>query len=183
LKKDFKNNPVLNWEHIMKEKNQQILNKLTLHKGIIFLLLLVIFLIGCSAIVKDYKRQQYKTDIARNATYLQPYEEIYTAVYSVISASIYKIARESESRGYIETEWIESSSEKSSSRRRILAEIIGRAAPYRVTVNAERENKTLQENGEWSKITVTRDRGEEDRYLVQIYEALHGQIPLPPDLQ
>ena len=156
-------------------------------KSYITLFLIVvasITLTNCGAYknaVRHSKIRNHKANIARYANYDNKYKDVYAAVYGVV-ASRYSIARESESRGFIETEWERSSSSLRQSRKRITAEIIGREPPYRVTIQATRKSRSKKTDG-WSRWTTKRDFRTEDRLLVQVFELLNGKIDIPPELQ
>lgn len=151
----------------------------------IFLVIIVSStLTNCAAyqsMVRQSEIRKHKTAIARNARYNQKYQEIYSAVYSVISSK-YDIARESESRGFIETEWERTSSSLSQLRKHITAEIIGRESPYRVTMRVTRRSRSKRTDG-WSTWKTRRDITTENALLIQVYELLNGRIEIPLKLQ
>ena len=151
----------------------------------IFLIILAsTTLTNCAAYknaVRHSKIKNHKANIARYANYDKKYKDVYSAVYGVV-ASRYSIARESESRGFIETEWERSSTSLRQSRKRITAEIIGREPPYRVTIQATRKSRSKKTDG-WSRWTTKRDFRTENRLLVQVYELLNGKIDVPAELQ
>ncbi len=161
--------------------------RMSILKNFIPLFLVIIAsstLTNCAAyqsMVRQSEIRKHKTYIARNARYNQKYQEIYSAVYSVISGK-YNIARESESRGFIETEWERASSSLSQSRKRVTAEIIGRESPYRMTMRVTRRSRSKRTDG-WSPWTTKRDIRTENRLLIEIYELLNGKIDIPTELQ
>lgn len=141
-------------------------------------------LTNCAAyenIVRQTEIRKHKAHVARNAKYDQRYKDVYSAVYSVTSGK-YKFARESESRGFIETEWERTSSSLSQSRKHITAEIIGRESPYRVTMRVTRRSRSKRTDG-WSTWTTKRDIRTENRLLIEIYELINGKIDIPTELQ
>jgi len=143
---------------------------------------------GCVTSYIDRSRilndiDDHKNVTAKNASYSQPYEDVYGAMYSVISAK-YNIARESESRGYIETDIKEVNKSTYETREKITGEIIGRNPPYRVSFICDKEKRTRKEEGglwtEWKK--PTRDIKKENKLKIEVYERLTGKIKLTPGL-
>jgi len=82
---------------------------------------LAVFSSGCAALAA----QQKAVDDARAASYQLPPKEVYAETYAMLSAA-YSIARESEQRGFIETEWKESTDyDDAPTRTRVSAEVLG----------------------------------------------------------
>lgn len=116
--------------------------------------------------------QQKAVEAARSATYQMPPQDVYQETYALLSGS-YAIAKESESRGYIETEWKEDADlDGQPTRTRVTAEVLGEdrvRVVLRVTVE-------IKVGDEW-KPDQTTALGVEDDLYVTLHQRLQQRGP------
>ena len=137
---------------------------------------------GCSSIMLSIKQSQYKNDLTSKAKYDKPQKAVYQAMYETMSSNS-TIARESERRGFIESEMQEYITKTSQSRTTIFMEIMGDDAPFGVLTKVEVESRNRDKNGRWSSWSKSRDGLMERKLRIQLYEKLNGPIVYPPELQ
>jgi hypothetical protein len=117
------------------------------------------------------KRQQ-AIQAARNACYQQDPGTVYQETFAVLAGQ-YSIARESERRGFVETDWKEDADEYGTSRKtRVTAEITGDSC-VRVALRLEGEALNAQ-TGEWGPYTNARSAEDE------LYLTIHQRIMQHP---
>jgi uncharacterized lipoprotein len=122
---------------------------------------------GCAAMAAHQK----KIDTARSACYQLPEPEVYKELYSVVAAE-YKITRESESRGFIETDWKEETIGDTTYRRKAEAEVVGGSC-VRVVIKLTGEEVDTKTGA-----SGTYDaRADEDNLYLAVNERLAQRAP------
>jgi len=117
-----------------------------------------------------------KARVARSATYNLPKKRVWAALYALVVAD-YEIKRESESRGYIETDWRDDSDMRKS---QLEAELVGDDT-IRVVIKVQTQarsrkfdwNQMKNVITEWSE--VHRWTEKEDELYVKLWEQLQGE--------
>lgn len=140
----------------------------------VVLITLVLSLSGCAAIKRAQeaaKVRQAAVSEAKAACYPEPAVDVYNAVFSVV-ASHHSVARESESRGFIETEWRTDTGTGSSDqiRVRFSVDIVGESCS-RVVLKSERQ---LMPEGESDWQDAGRNVREEDDLYLEIHARISG---------
>ncbi|GEM_PF-2813954 len=123
----------------------------------------------------------FKADLVSNASFDKDFVEVWDAMYIVANEEYNTIARESESRGYIDA-----ALEKDTYREYMTVEIRGKDAPYRVSFKVKQERRTKNTDGSysnWQSFTSSTLRSYYIRIKTRLYELLNGPIELPEKLQ
>ncbi|MDD5531004.1 MAG: hypothetical protein PHX21_13385 [bacterium] len=133
-----------------------------------------IFLSGCATSQEEIARQkQYQADVykAKSIRYRCSHKEIWSAVYSII-AEKFQIVKESESRGYIESDWKtnddwSNSLAGSHSREKVTADVLGDSI-YRVTFRCPCQYKP--KDGNWE------DKDDDEQLADKFYSSLYDRL-------
>lgn len=122
---------------------------------------------GCAAMAA----QQKAVDTARAATYQVSPGDAYTETYALLSSS-YAIAKESERRGFIETDWKEDADyEGIPTRTKVTAEVLGEGQ-IRIVMRATVERKVA---GSWAAEPDDASSIEDELYVT-----LHNRMKSRP---
>lgn len=149
---------------------------------------LLLLLLGVTVLSYGQKKNDiikeinaYKKGLVSNATYNKEYSEVWKAIYIIATEEYNTIARESESKGYIEA-----NVEKETMKEYITIEILGAKTPYRVSFLVKQETRTKKEDGSYTNWQVQTSYSIDKYYLklqTRLYELLNGPILLTEDLQ
>lgn len=123
-----------------------------------------------------------KIETARSATYKLPRNQVWSALYSLVVEG-YEIARERESRGYLETSWKQ---DRDDVRSKVDAEVVGEETS-RVVIKVVKQGRSRSSrydpqtfktvHGPWSDWSdVGRWEKKEDELYVKLWEALGGKL-------
>ena len=113
---------------------------------------------------------------ARSATYNLPKKRVWAPLYALVVAD-YEIKRESESRGYIETDWRDDSDMRKS---QLNAEVVGDDT-IRVVIKVQTQERSRKFDWDQMKKVITawtevhRWTEKEDELYVKLWEALQGE--------
>ncbi len=148
----------------------------------------VIILSRCSSekklLIKEIN--SYKYNVYNDATYNISYDKLYEVLYSIMSDN-YSIARESQSRGYIESGKINTHKTYATTvweySESVSAEIIGRESPFRVSFGCEGKRRSKKQDEGWSGWSAYRNYNIENRLKCELYERVNNKIKLSPELQ
>lgn len=159
-------------------KKIKTMKKLLLFGGIALLM------IGCgsrSKLKSDIRA--YRANIARNASYNMEHKDLYLTLSKVMSNK-FTIAKESESKGMIETEAKTSTNEDKSrtTKKYTRAEIVGTSKPYRVEFQSITETQSFV-SGQGIKNATSRNRRAEEDLAINLYEQVNGKIELDGTLK
>lgn len=170
---------------------------------LIFLSLVVLISAhGCSLINKEKReqnkeqRQRYrvleaqrnnliteinaqKQQVVLYASYSNEWNEVYVAMYQVVSSEYAIILKESESRGFIEASY-----EADLFKQNLIAEIKGKEGGYKVTFVIKGQKRTKdKETGVYTDWTnYSGSTSDYVRLHTKLYNQLKGEVPLTADL-
>lgn len=136
--------------------------------------------IGCPSKEEIARKKEYEADVykARSIRYRCDYQEVWNAIFSIVAEN-YSIMRESESKGYIETDWKVSESWGYRHRRKVNVEVLGDSL-YRVVIRCSHqsekgeliEGKILEYEyqGDWRD--EDDDKKTADKFYYELYDRL-----------
>ena len=139
----------------------------------------LLLLCGCLSKEEIARRKAYDEDVykARTIRYRCSYTEVWNALYSMI-AEHFPIARESESRGYIESDWKIVENYNYRNRTKIKAEILGDSL-FRVVIRCPCQREKGEKvkgkyeykyTGDWKDIED--DKKMADKFYYWLYDRL-----------
>ncbi len=129
-----------------------------------------------AARLEQQRLMAQKARRARSATYNLPKNRVWAALYALVLAD-YEIKRESETRGYIETDWRDDSDMRKS---QLEAEVVGDDT-IRVVIKVQTQARSRKFDWSQMKDVITEWSGvhrwteKEDELYVKLWEQLQGE--------
>lgn len=138
---------------------------------------------GCFAEMRAARiDRERRIESARSATYRLPRKQVWSALYSLVAEG-YQITRESESRGYLETEWRQDDADRKS---KVEAETVGEDI-IRVVIRVHTQTRSRSSRfdpqtfetiyGPWSDWSAAEPWTERKNELyVKLWKSLGGKL-------